>query len=444
MNYRVKIDKRSMKRLFHLLLLAPLLSSAQEYMHLNDSSNKGIHFEHELNWQQVQEKAKRENKYIFVECYATWCGPCKRMDKEVFAADSTGEFMNKRFVSVKLQMDSSKQDDANVQAWYAEAHAMIVFYKVDVLPTFLFFDSTGKIVHKGLGYQKAPDFINLAMNAANPAKQYYTLLRAYQDGKKDYPVMPYLANSARTLKDSKLADTIAADYLHHLDKLSLKEICTKTNLDFVAGFAKILTSKDKVFDCIYRRPAMADTVEHNKGFSERLVNYMVNKEDITPVMTAAKKDSIEPNWAKVSRNITHHFGAAYVEKNVVRAKVGWYRFSKDWKNYTKFLTRQLDMENIENIPDGLMSMVYLNGSAWDIFQYSDNKEELAKAVVWSQRAIEMSPQTGELVDTKANLLYKLGKKDDALPLEKKAVELSPKDQELITNLQKMEHGEPTW
>jgi thiol:disulfide interchange protein len=46
-------------------------------------SSKGIRFEHGLSWAQVKEKAKAENKYIFMDCYATWCGPCKAMDKNV-------------------------------------------------------------------------------------------------------------------------------------------------------------------------------------------------------------------------------------------------------------------------------------------------------------------------------------------------------------------------
>lgn len=58
-----------MKKLVLLLsFLVPILVHAQD---------TGIHFEHTLTWQQVQEKAKAENKYIFIDCFTTWCGPCK-------------------------------------------------------------------------------------------------------------------------------------------------------------------------------------------------------------------------------------------------------------------------------------------------------------------------------------------------------------------------------
>src|SRR4051812_34660552 len=65
----------------------------------------GITWVDNLNWQQVLKKAKKEKKYIFVDCFTTWCGPCKKMDKVVYTNDSLGDFLNAKFISVKLQMD---------------------------------------------------------------------------------------------------------------------------------------------------------------------------------------------------------------------------------------------------------------------------------------------------------------------------------------------------
>ena len=38
----------------------------------------GIRFEEKATWQQILDKAKKENKFILVDCYTTWCGPCKK------------------------------------------------------------------------------------------------------------------------------------------------------------------------------------------------------------------------------------------------------------------------------------------------------------------------------------------------------------------------------
>jgi thiol-disulfide isomerase/thioredoxin len=53
---------------------------------------QGINWTIGLKWLAIQEKAKKENKYIFLDFYATWCGPCKKMEKEVYVNDTVARF----------------------------------------------------------------------------------------------------------------------------------------------------------------------------------------------------------------------------------------------------------------------------------------------------------------------------------------------------------------
>ena len=50
----------------------------------------------------------------------------------------------------------------------------------------------------------------------------------------------------------------------------------------------------------------------------------------------------------------------------------------------------------------------------------------------------------EAMDTKANLLYKLGKKNEGLQLEKESYGLAAKDDDIRKNYEKMKRGLPTW
>ena len=43
---------------------------------------QGVSFQ-ELSLAKALEKAKEENKYVFVDCYTSWCGPCKMMASQV-------------------------------------------------------------------------------------------------------------------------------------------------------------------------------------------------------------------------------------------------------------------------------------------------------------------------------------------------------------------------
>src|SRR5580698_5571138 len=90
----------------------------------------GVHFETGLSWDQVVLKARAENKFIFIDCYASWCGPCKEMDKLVYPEEKMGDFMNCRFISVKVQMDTTAKDDPEVRQWYGDAHRLEENYKI--------------------------------------------------------------------------------------------------------------------------------------------------------------------------------------------------------------------------------------------------------------------------------------------------------------------------
>src|ERR1700730_5445986 len=120
-----------MRNCLLIILFIPCFTMAQV--------KKGIKFETLANWNQVLKRAKSENKFIFVDCYATWCGPCKYMDKEVYHNDSVGYFINAKFISVKVQMDTSKMDNDATKEWYTTARRLQGEYKVNAYPTFLFF-----------------------------------------------------------------------------------------------------------------------------------------------------------------------------------------------------------------------------------------------------------------------------------------------------------------
>ena len=72
------------------LLLICFLNQAQQ--------SNGIKFEKKnLTWKDVKQKAKNEKKYIFIDAYTTWCGPCRYMSKNIFPQKEVGDFFNENF-----------------------------------------------------------------------------------------------------------------------------------------------------------------------------------------------------------------------------------------------------------------------------------------------------------------------------------------------------------
>src|SRR2546421_11430127 len=420
-----------------ILLLTSILAIAQE--------EKGIRFEDELSWQQVLGKAKTENKFVFVDCFATWCGPCKLMDKEVYPKESVGNYINEKFISVKAQMDTSKQDNGQVKNWYASARDLRQQYKVTAFPTYLFFTPEGKIVHRGVGAVRDSDFLRLSANALNPAKQYYTLLENYRQGNKDYPGMAYLVTKSKSIGDNETANAIARDYLdNYLYKLSEDELPTKDNIEFIRSSAK--TSKEKWFDMFYRKGKKIDVMMGMADYAQGFVDYIITLEEIDPRLwrNLNYKEPItdKPNWKKIGSAVRKKYDAEYADRVVLNAKLRWYGSRKEWPVYCENVIIKVKKYG----PYGPFSTDFKwNANAWDLFLHSADKVALTKALEWSDSAIRISPKpNAEYFDTYANLLYKLGRTQDAIALQEKAIALDPKAKDIQQNLDKMRKGEPTW
>ncbi len=191
---------RSKNRFLALFVLLGLLANilyAQTDSNAPGKDNvisfNGLRFESGLSWEEIQAKAKAENKMIFIDCYATWCGPCKAMDETVYPLMEVGNAYNEGYISVKLQMDKTERDNDTIKSWYKTVSQFESNYTINAYPTFLFFDSSGKLLHKVVGRKSSAYFIQLAADAQNPEKQYYNVLKNFRPGKLETAELKGLA-----------------------------------------------------------------------------------------------------------------------------------------------------------------------------------------------------------------------------------------------------------
>ena len=450
-----------MKRLSLLILsLIPLILFSQE-----DTSSKGIKWVTNLSWEQIKQKAKLENKYIFIDAYATWCGPCKEMDKRVYVNDSVGSFINDKFIAVKVQMDITKNDDPEVQRWYSDAQAINKQYRVLALPTFIFLAPDGRVVHKAIGYKDVQAFMGEAAIALKPGQLYidpfaeFDRLEAdYWAGRKNYSRMLYMIRSARELGKQSFDSILTKDYYHYLERLDRKKIYTKENLQFLAALE--MKSDAKLFSLFYPDGSKADKVMGIKGFSSRVVYNAIFREISMPYLALKKgqtpiwdgpMDAAEADWEGLYQLILKKYPKDYAQRGVLSAKINWYEQHYNFPAYYAAYLQKLDWYGFDSTA-ATSNTAYsnVNFNCWFLFLRINDKTILQRAARWMEALVQRFPRDPAYIDTYANLLYKVGEKEKAILWEEKALNLVTEKrwQRYIENygavLAKMRAGEPTW
>jgi thioredoxin-related protein len=422
-----------MKLLFSFILFAPLFGYTQ-----NDN---GIKFQKSSSWAQVVAKAKAEDKYIVVDCFTTWCGPCKKMDKEVYPSKDVGDYYNEKFVAIKLQMDTNKNDADDVRSLYGEAALFKKKYDVQVFPTLLYFDSFGKLLYRSVGLLTPDALIKVGINVTNPANNYYNLMAKYESGQSDPANIRKLVAQAENLGDTMRGNRVAKNFINSLGK---DDWFNKENIEFISQYTA--SSTDKGFRIFYEHTNRVNETMDDPTFVQSFIHSIIYKEMVWSVIQKNGKSKIPPNWELLKLQISKKYNQYYAERALLAARYSWNRSMKNWNEYMETYVTYIDKYFTipEDVPQNpIIETLTWNNRAWEVFLHSENASYLKKALKWSQYAVMTYPNANWM-DTYANILYKLGQVELALTWQEIAVKLSPDDEGFVSNLENMKNKRPTW
>jgi len=433
-----------------LIYFLPCLSNAQ-----------GIQFEQPFNMEQVLAKAKAENKYVFIDCFTTWCGPCKYMDDSIFSKKSVGDFFTQNFINGRLQMDTSKKDNEETKELYQLAHELMTKYRVKSFPTYLFFAPDGSIVHRDAGaFSSEMQFIEAAKNSMKPEKQYYHLMQLFNASTIDAAQLKTLALVAREVEEQNIATAIGNKYVQavqdNLSKDNLVTIGKITKSSRDAGFDLYLNHTTAVNDIMGKyyaeRKVMNIIMEENKYVIDakkrseegKVITGYVNGQPVFDNSSKSKSASTkDPDWNMMKKSIGYQYGSYYGDRVTKWIKIFYYKQKEKWNQYVESMINYVE-PYYDDVKIG-----QLNEFAFEIFTHSNRKDELEKARAWSKQTVDSGANDVFLfsyLDTYANLLYKLGYRSEAIAFEERAVQLSEGDykEAFAQTLQKIRNGQKTW
>ncbi|WP_205513198.1 thioredoxin family protein [Longitalea arenae] len=453
-----------MKYLIYFLALTPVMLRAQtpstSSLKPESIDRSAIQWTEGLSWDQIKQKALQENKYIFIDCYATWCGPCKLMDTEAFSNDSVGHFLNTHFISIKVQMDKTSHDNEEIKRWYENAAVIAKKYHVEEYPTFIFLSPGGAIVLKEVGYRKPAMFIEMAKGVIQPGnvyvdpyEEYEQLMTDYKNGKRNYEKYPLMVKTAYNLSDWDNWKMLLKELSQYMAGLNRNERYTKERIE--ACSQAPLGTSTRLFGFFYRDGKLIDKAMREKGYAARVVDMAIQNEIIMPFYNEQNKsktiamsgmylgsfvgklqtDSSEADWSKLEKRIAAKFDKNTTRRNLIEAKVEWY---DRHRNYDQLLKNAIKLKKWH------ISDMKINSHSWTAFLISNDKKLLNEYAMWMKGLIKIMPNQGSYLDTYANLLYKLGKRKEAIYWQQKAVELAPERRGRQKTLEDMKQGKQTY
>ena len=130
----------------------------------------------EGGFEEALARAEAEDKHVFVDVYATWCGPCKVMDAVVFPREDVGEYYNARFVNLKLDAEDESINGPAISERYG----------VGAYPTYLYLNPDGSLLGHAVGALPASLFVQVAEQLTGSLDSGFSELEArYEQGDRD-------------------------------------------------------------------------------------------------------------------------------------------------------------------------------------------------------------------------------------------------------------------
>ncbi|MGX5819494.1 thioredoxin family protein [Chitinophaga lutea] len=366
-------------------------------------AQEGIRFNSQGEFKAVLAESQKTGKLIFMDCYTSWCAPCKWMEKNVFVNDSVAAFFNARFVNYKMDMEKGEGPVLNKR------------YGVKVYPTYLFLNGKGEVVHKATSRMEADAFMDQARKALDPKRSFTALEKKFNEGDRSNAVLLEYAIALQHFNRQK-ADSVAQLLIAQLqDKELLTEIGWKTIQQFTWSETERLGAW-----FLQHRDAYA------KKFGEEPVKKMQERLTSSALYgLIRKKDSVAfftrlAPWKQSSDQD--------LQRRAFQMEAEYYLTSGNIAGFVQLTNDAL--KGLMKDDDQGLSFIARRSS----YMAGKDKLVLAQAYKMAKRAAEINPEEYSNQSTYAKASQEMGYKEEALKAAEKSYQLALKETSKIQGL----------
>ena len=352
-------------------------------------------------------KAKKENKLVFIDAYASWCGPCKMMEKNIFTKKSVGDFYNKNFVNARIDMEKG------------EGREVAQKFGVRSYPTYLFLNGDGELVSQNYGYMEEGIFLTMAQDINSPNNKKGSLKERFAKGEND---RDFLINIMKLNSNTDFEFAKQASERYFANRKKTDEF-TKEDVGFLLYFLKSTEDVNYKTFASQKQEIIKFLPEENyTEFNNQLILAKVVQESIDE-----KNKKINEDYFMKTAEPLVGKEAATLKLN--QTKLSYYEQNANFPEYEKAaLDYYKNADTFE--PNELLK------AAWIFSDNIKTKSSLKKAAEWAEKSV-MRSETSENTYILAKIYFNLGMSDVAknyAEMSRNMAEQSGKDATLAKEL----------
>ena len=256
------------------------------------------------NFEEAKKIALVENKLMLVDFTASWCGPCREMEKKVWPEHSIKELLND-FVFVQIDIDINRD--------------LKKLYDVKGIPYMVIMDANGKLIKDNLGdfdvnglkrflnpYRLSTQYLSNELIFYHKSKNYNTSIRVFQK----YLDFYLMVDKELQYNFLQLGDAYFEDAQYSLSKKDENYLEKRQKLDLFSLYNYAYLHKFKKLDIKLSSFKESEILENNLNLYYFLVYISAkaqHKEDFVAIEAkVASLDGFESYIGKANFILSKH------------------------------------------------------------------------------------------------------------------------------------------